>query len=364
MGNCCADPNIIRTNLEKGDNAKEERFGTNRLYSSEFPKEEENNGLGYSDIQSEFSVNMVPEEELEHCPDPNFAVKVQEIPEDLRNMIDDRTADVSVFDYDEDNELVDKAYLLGPRQLSSHAIYIGQWFKQKRNGRGQQISADGSIYEGYWVNDKKQGKGRMIDSSGDIFRGYWKGDVCDGYGELTKTSGAIIKGQWKDNKRDGHGTEIWPTGERYEGNYKDGQKHGLGKYYTRDNSFYQGEFKFNSIDGHGVFKWSNGNTYKGQWVNNEKHGEGVYIWKGGDSFTGTYIEDHRHGKGIYTKANNIATISGNWEDDVLEGAVKVEFQDGKVVELESKRGELSCKGGKEILEKSKQIIESMQVEQI
>ena len=85
MGNCCHDSNIYRSKKEV---SRAENTAYPFLEPKEFVKEEEMLGLGYSEIQSEFSVNMNTEELDRHCPVAPKAIKVREIPEDLKFLID------------------------------------------------------------------------------------------------------------------------------------------------------------------------------------------------------------------------------------------------------------------------------------
>lgn len=323
MGNCCTDNQHTSGDIQTMKTTF--KFG-----SSDKVIEERCSNLDNSETFSEFSEVVNPKDLEVHCPDNDYAVKIKEIPEDLKIVIDDRMMDVSTFEFDQDDEIVNEAILIGPRQLPSHAIYIGQWLNKMRNGRGQQVSADGSIYEGYWKDNKRWGKGRLIDKSGDVYRGNWKEDLCHGYGELTKANGAVYRGFFKNDKRSGDGVEIWPTGERYEGKYENGQKHGKGTYWTADESYYKGDFKFNSIDGEGEFCWSDGNKYKGAWRNNEKNGHGIYYWGNGSRYVGGYMNDEKHGNGKYSNKKGDC-VEGKWNMGRVEGDVRVVI-DGKIYE--------------------------------
>lgn len=315
MGNCCTDNQHTSGEIQTMKT-------TFKIGTSDKAREERYSNMEHSETFSEFSEQVNPKDLENHAPDKDYGVKIKEIPEDLKIVIDERMMDVSTFEFDQDDQIVNEAILLGPRQLPSHAIYIGQWLNKMRNGRGQQVSADGSIYEGYWKDNKRWGKGRLIDKSGDVYRGNWREDMCHGYGELTKANGVVYRGFFKNDKRSGDGVEIWPTGERYEGKYENGQKHGKGTYWTADESYYKGEFKFNSIDGEGEFHWSDGNFYKGNWKNNEKNGQGVYKWSDKSYYEGEYMNDEKNGKGKYVnKKGNI--IRGTWNMGKIEGEIKV-----------------------------------------
>lgn len=96
-------------------------------------------------------------------------------------------------------------------KLENGAMYEGEWaeeskkdktepFKERRDGRGYQIWADGSLYEGYWKNDKANGRGRLIHADGDVYEGEWKDDKAHGFGRYMHTDGAQYEGYWKEDK--------------------------------------------------------------------------------------------------------------------------------------------------------------------
>ena len=186
-----------------------------------------------------------------HGPNPSVAVKIKTFPIHLESRLETLSKAQHKFDFNADNEMVDKSIFLGLRQFDNQSIYLGQWFQKKRNGRGQLIYPDGSVYEGYWINDKRQGKGRFVDVSGDTYEGDWKDDSVNGKGKYTLKNGAYFFGDWIDNKQHGRGKEKWPTGEVYEGEYRNGSKHGKGVFKTIDGSYYEGDFFEGKIEGLG-----------------------------------------------------------------------------------------------------------------
>lgn len=133
MGNCCTEgqQNQEHTSLLKqqqkfttSDNIQEERF-----YQS----------LDYSDVQSDFSEQCDPNLIMQHGPSSDTAVKISHIPEDLKQLIDERLGSVPTFIFDDDADYLNSGIedpefqqysngpiLLGPRQLPCHTIYIGQ----------------------------------------------------------------------------------------------------------------------------------------------------------------------------------------------------------------------------------------------
>ena len=187
-----------------------------------------------------------------HAPSASVAVKIKTLPVYLNNRLDKLAQTQKKFEFNKDNEMVDRAIFLGLRQFDNQSIYIGQWYLRLRNGRGQQIYQDGSVYEGYWLDDKREGYGRFIDVSGEIYEGEWRDDNVNGRGRYTLKNGAYFVGQWVNNAQHGRGKEKWPTGEIYEGEYKKGLKDGKGVFKSPDGSYYEGEFSEGKIQGQGI----------------------------------------------------------------------------------------------------------------
>ena len=55
-------------------------------------------------------------------------------------------------------------------------IYEGEWYEEKKHGKGKMRYADGDIYYGNWDEDKKHGRGKMTYKNGDIYDGEWVND--------------------------------------------------------------------------------------------------------------------------------------------------------------------------------------------
>eukprot|EP00350_Pseudokeronopsis_sp_OXSARD2_P007106 CAMPEP_0170548592 /NCGR_PEP_ID=MMETSP0211-20121228/6870_1 /TAXON_ID=311385 /ORGANISM="Pseudokeronopsis sp., Strain OXSARD2" /LENGTH=194 /DNA_ID=CAMNT_0010854203 /DNA_START=510 /DNA_END=1090 /DNA_ORIENTATION=- len=86
------------------------------------------------------------------------------------------------------------------------AIYIGNFFKGKKNGKGRFQWNDGSYYEGDFVDGHFQGFGR-----------YYFADLDKYY-----------EGEFRFSNMEGRGIETWNDGKRYEGDFKNGKKDGQG----------------------------------------------------------------------------------------------------------------------------------------
>lgn len=243
MGQCCTSNNPENENeAMKG--------GLNHNLQENFSKE------GFDDLQ--LSELHESEDLARHGPPQNVAVKIKTLPTSLNSRLEKVAQSQDKFEYNRDNDMVDKAIFLGLRQFDNQSIYIGQWYLQKRNGRGQQIYADGSVYEGYWLDDRREGYGRFTDVAGDIYEGEWKDDNVNGLGKYVLKSGAYYIGNWVNNLQQGKGREKWPSGEVYEGEYKNGAKNGKGVFKASDGSYYEGDFSDGKIEGQGKSRLKKG----------------------------------------------------------------------------------------------------------
>lgn len=288
MGQCC-------TNQEQETEALKSGFRQSPTLQENMSRD------GLDDLQLSEAEDSA--ELARHGPPASVAVKIRGIPPSLETRMEALARSQNKFDFNQDNQMVDKAVFLGLRQFSNQSVYLGQWYQQQRNGRGQLIYPDGSVYEGYWMNDKREGLGRFADASGDVYEGEWKNDNVNGKGKYTLKNGAYFIGDWVDNKQHGRGKEKWPTGEIYEGQYSHGNKHGKGVFRASDGSYFEGDFVDGKIEGRGStcssgeYHWQDGRHYIGEWVNNERDGRGEFFWPTGIRYLGNYKANLKEGKG-------------------------------------------------------------------
>ena len=93
-------------------------------------------------------------------------------------------------------------------------IYTGLWENGERHGTGVYIwGCDGSNYNGEWYRDRKQGKGRLFWLDGASYDGYWKDDVRDGEGTFFYSNGDEYTGLWSNNVQHGKGEYRFADGE-------------------------------------------------------------------------------------------------------------------------------------------------------
>lgn len=67
---------------------------------------------------------------------------------------------------------------------SDGSVYEGEWYGDKRNGKGLLRLTNGNRYEGSWSNDMKNGPGKFYYlDKGQVYVGNWVDDVAK-YGTL------------------------------------------------------------------------------------------------------------------------------------------------------------------------------------
>lgn len=208
-------------------------------------------------------------------------------------------------------------------------VYIGEWKRGERHGRGTHSWPDGRTGTGSW------------------HRGHWNGRVL-----FQWPDGAVYDGYTRGGRKHGHGTHRYSDGRMYTGQYGlDGTEDGLG-LLTEANGlhYYRGEFRNGARHGYGQQTWPNHKTYEGEWDTNRVHGKGKLVWGDtGATYTGEFFNGKYHGIGCYTgtptgsssndsngfdQKNNarINKYVGHWKNGVKEGLGKRYWSDGRVFE--------------------------------
>lgn len=143
--------------------------------------------------------------------------------------------------------------------------YIGDWKMNKKDGYGIKIYNNKDKYEGYWKNDMRHGKGTYWLCIGKnkyrkLYTGDWFENKKEGKGIFFYKDGGCYDGSWKNSKRHGKGLMIYSNGDTYEGNWQNDLKHGYGIM----------EYEFPQV--------KKGNKYYGYWCNGLKEGQGYYYY--------------------------------------------------------------------------------------
>ena len=71
----------------------------------------------------------------------------------------------------------------------------------------------------------------------------------------------------------------------------------------------------------------NSGYFEGEFLNGNRHGQGIYYYSNEDYYEGEWKDNKKHGAGKYFKFDSKIVISGNWEDGVIKGTVKVLRED-------------------------------------
>lgn len=207
-----------------------------------------------------------------------------------------------------------------PVQLTDGSVYVGEWYKNARFGKGKLYCADGSYHEGYWKNGKMHVRGRIVYASGD----YYEGEMCmgmrEGKGRLVSLEGkSTYDGEWLNDKQHGFGTEVFPeNGSSYSGQFSQGVKEGNGHFKWADGSHYEGGFRNNVLHGQGHYIWGDGREYIGPWEDNQMHGKGKFLWPDGRIYEGDYKYDKKEGYGLYRWEDG-KVYEGPWRDGKMHG---------------------------------------------
>jgi hypothetical protein len=82
-------------------------------------------------------------------------------------------------------------------------VYVGDWVRGKKHGRGKYTRKDGTIYLGDYENDHKHGQGKCTWSNGNVYVGKWADGLQSGRGTLTCPDGRKYVGSWKEGKQHG-----------------------------------------------------------------------------------------------------------------------------------------------------------------
>lgn len=76
--------------------------------------------------------------------------------------------------------------------------YEGDWYKNKRTGRGTMTFLDNEVYEGEFDENVMNGEGTMHFTSGDVYRGGFLGGVRHGPGVLhVLATGETVAQEWR-----------------------------------------------------------------------------------------------------------------------------------------------------------------------
>lgn len=152
-------------------------------------------------------------------------------------------------------------------------------------------------------------RGILTFRNGDIYNGQFQNNRVNGYGTMTRPSGEKYSGDLVNGRRHGYGQLLYPKQHparrlKHEGTWRHGQMTGHGKIIWRNGDFYEGNFAANKISGFGVIKYAENNpknltSYSGEWRNDIFNGAGELEWTSGEKFSGNFLNGNMNGNGTY-----------------------------------------------------------------
>jgi hypothetical protein len=221
------------------------------------------------------------------------------------------------------------------------AKYTGEILDGAPHGRGALVTRYG-LYVGEFVRGKRQGKGQFTTESGDELAGDW-GDFGRFFPGTGTNWGGVLNGmgvaKYRANARvalralaTGAMTpaQVGSAGGTYEGDWKDGEWHGKGAFSAANGDVYLGEFFRGKFHGRGLLQYHDGGFYKGGWYLGKKDGNGTLYYANGDLYEGGWLNDLRSGWGTLWY----------WDGTLFEGYWRMGLKQGWGRETIERTGEV------------------------
>ena len=151
--------------------------------------------------------------------------------------------------------------------------------------RGDCVSGEGTLelktefgkgrYVGGFLDGEFEGYGRLEMpiswNEEEVYVGNWERGLRVGRGTHWNGKGNLYIGQWRDNKRNGLGSYFFNLPEWRENQHSE--------YWLKENTEnYTGEFVNDHFQGQGSYRWANGHRYVGEFFAGDKHGLGTFYY--------------------------------------------------------------------------------------
>ena len=151
--------------------------------------------------------------------------------------------------------------------------------------RGDCVSGEGTLelttkfgkgrYTGGFLEGEFEGYGRLEMpiswTEKEVYVGNWERGLRVGRGTHWNGKGNLYIGQWRDNKRNGIGSYFF--------NLSDWRENQHSEYWLKENTEnYTGEFVNDHYQGQGTYRWVNGHRYVGGFFAGDKHGFGTFYY--------------------------------------------------------------------------------------
>ena len=83
----------------------------------------------------------------------------------------------------------------GRKSFSTGSQYTGELLNGSRHGRGTKRWPNGDMYEGEWYFDKKDGRGNLTEAEAS-YEGEWRAGMKHGKGTVKFVGGGEYEGEW------------------------------------------------------------------------------------------------------------------------------------------------------------------------
>ena len=172
-------------------------------------------------------------------------------------------------------------------------LYVGYFKKDKLNGKGlKYILENDHIYKGDFSENMRHGYGKDYRITSK-YEGQFFFDKKCGKGEIILINGDTYKGEFKNNKINGYGHYIWNNNKHeYIGNFLNGKFHGEGFYKWGDNQYFKGKYINGIKEGNGEIGCSDGKKYYVNFVNGKPFGKSVLL-DDNENIIGTEFENEK-----------------------------------------------------------------------
>lgn len=123
--------------------------------------------------------------------------------------------------------------------------YAGSFVNGFYTGRGTMFFDNGAFLTGNWSNGKLNGKGANLTADGTLYVGDFSDGIKNGRGTLIYKDNSFVKGAYKDDKMNGRSINLWTDGNIISDIfYSDDKRNGLGyQYEAKSKTTYSGEWK-------------------------------------------------------------------------------------------------------------------------
>ena len=161
---------------------------------------------------------------------------------------------------------------------SEGILYVGYFIKDKLNGKGlKYVLENDHLYKGDFIENMRHGYGKDYRKTSE-YEGEFYLDKKNGKGKIILNAGDIYNGEFKNNKINGYGHYIWKNNNHeYIGYFLNGKFHGEGYYKWGENQYFKGNYINGVKVGKGEIGFKDGKKCFVNFVDGKPSGKGILI---------------------------------------------------------------------------------------